>query len=284
MSSKENTPGSYDPSPFTLFMGTSKKSDYKEVALETTYSGDEKILVVCTDDGKLAMANGKVFNTGNHPVEMLVPMIHMKKAGFSFDLVTISGSAVVLEEWAYPTADKEVIELHDSIRDMMESPKKVSDIKSLDGYCAVFIPGGHGAMVNLPYSADLGRILREAHAGSIPTVTLCHGPAALLSAGGSNFADVKEAADGPFLYDGYSSVCFTDKTDGFTPSVGYLPGQMPWKCQGSLESNGMTITNTKETGGTYVDRELITGDSPGAANNLGTVATPLLVKFANSRL
>jgi len=28
------------------------------------------------------MKNGKKFSTGNHPVEMLVPMLHFKKAGF----------------------------------------------------------------------------------------------------------------------------------------------------------------------------------------------------------
>ena len=82
-----------------------------------------------------------------------------------------------------------------------------------------------------------------------------------------------------FAYGGYKSVCFTDKTDGMTPSFGYLPGPMPWKCQEALETQGIEIVNTTETGATNVDRELITGDSPNAAQNLGVVAASILVKF-----
>ncbi len=54
---------------------------------------------------------------------------------------------------------------------------------------------------------------------------------------------------------------------------------MPWKCQEALETKGIKIVNTTETGATNVDRELITGDSPYAAQNLGVVAAPILVKF-----
>ena len=75
-------------------------------------------------------------------------------------------------------------------------------------------------------------------------------------------------------------MCFTDKTDALTPKLGYLPGIMPWKCQCTLEGKGITVLNKGETGATHVDRELITGDSPKAAQNLGVVATPLLVKWA----
>ena len=126
-------------------------------------------------------------------------------------------------------------------------------------------------MINLPESGDLGRLLRSAHEQKKPTVTLCHGPAALLSTALDN---------NTFSYEGYKGVCFTDKTDAFTPNVGYLPGAMPWKCQSTLEDKGLNIVNTKETGGTHVDREPITGDSPDAANNLGVVAAPILAAYA----
>jgi molecular chaperone Hsp31 and glyoxalase 3 len=75
-------------------------------------------------------------------------------------------------------------------------------------------------------------------------------------------------------------MCFTDKTDAMTPSLGYLPGHMPWKCQEALEKEGVKIMNTTETGAVVQDRELITGDSPDAAQNLGAFAAPILVKHA----
>lgn len=263
--------GSYDPSQFSLTNWIAKKTPYVAQQYDAKYEDTKPILVVCTDDGKMSMKNDKVFNTGNHPVEMLVPMLHFRDAGFTFDIATSSGGPVVLEMWAYPTEDENVKNLHESMKSMMESPKKLADIKNLDGYSAIFIPGGHGAMINLPMNADLGRLLHEAHDKNFPTVTLCHGPAALL-------ATQAEGTGKEFAYKGYKGVCFTDKSDAWTPSVGYMPGHMPWKCQESLEKAGLEILNVEETGATHQERELITGDSPNAAHNLGVFAAPILVK------
>lgn len=260
----------YDPSPLTLKFGTSPKTDYQKQEHKVQYTGKAKILVVCTDDGRMKMQNGKVFSTGNHPVEMLVPMLHFRDAGFSFDFATKTGKPVHFEMWAFPEKDENVVAIHKSLKAQLDHPMKVDDIKSLDGYTAIFVPGGHGAMINLPESEALGNLLRLAHTAGLPTVTLCHGPATLLSTG----------IKGDFAYDGYKICCFTDKTDAFTPKLGYLPGKMPWKCQSKLEAKGMIIINKKETGQCTVDRELITGDSPKAANNLGVLAAPIVAAYA----
>jgi len=180
-SAKENAEGTYDPSPFTRLLGTSDQTKYVKQEYSQTYSGNKPVLVVCTDEGRMEMANGKVFNTGNHPVEMLVPMLHMRDAGFTFDIATNSGNAVVLEMWAYPHKDENVRGLHDSIRTMMENPKRIDSIENLDDYAGIFIPGGHGAMLNLPQSVALGKLLNIAHERALPTITLCHGPSVYLS-------------------------------------------------------------------------------------------------------
>jgi len=268
--SREIEDGSFNPSWLTIQLGTSSKSKYKHSGVSKKYSGEKPILVICTDDGKMKMKNGKVFNTGNHPVEMFVPMLHMKDVGFNFDIATSTGKPVVLEMWAFPTKDDKVTKLHEEIKSMMNAPKQISDIANLDDYSAIFIPGGHGAMINLPDNADLGRLLHEAHEKDILTITLCHGPAALLSTGK---VDGKE-----FAYKGYEAVCFTDITDAKTPGVGYLPGHMPWKCQEALENKGIKIKNKKETGQVMQSKELITGDSPYAAQNLGVCAAKALVE------
>ena len=75
-------------------------------------------------------------------------------------------------------------------------------------------------------------------------------------------------------------MCFTDKTDALTPALGYLPGKMPWKVQEKLEAQGVEIVNKSESGAVMSDHELITGDSPDAANNLGILAAQLLTKHA----
>ena len=40
------------------------------------------------------------------------------------------------------------------------------------------------------------------------------------------------------------------------------------------------MINKKETGAVTSDRELFTGDGPDAANSLGIMAAPMLVKYA----
>ena len=55
------------------------------------------------------------FNTGNHPVEMFVPMLHFKDVGFTFDIATARGKPVVLEMWAYPNKDESVKALYEEV-------------------------------------------------------------------------------------------------------------------------------------------------------------------------
>ena len=254
-------------------VGTSKKTKYEKQEYKDTYKGSKKVLVVCTDTANMSMANQRIFSTGNHPVETLEPMMHMRDAGFTFDIVTVTGGPVALEMWAYPTEDQNFKNFHEEIRSKMERPKVLGDIKNLDDYVGIFIPGGHGAMINLPTSVALGKLLHEAHRRRMPTVVLCHGPAALLST-------CCEGINKEFAYNGYELMCFTDKTDAFTPKLGYLPGLLTWKVQESLEKKGAKVLNTSETGATHKDRELITGDSPAAASPLGIMAAPILVQYA----
>ena len=129
-----------------------------------------------------------------------------------------------------------------------------------------------GAMISLPENQALGKLLHAAHAASMPTLALCHGPAALLSASKVDGAE--------FCYKGYSMVTFSDKTDAISPKIGYMPGPMPWLVQKALTDQGAQTLNTAEKGATHVDRELITGDSPDASNAVGLIAAPMMVTYA----
>ena len=96
----------------------------------------------------------------------------------------------------------------------------------------------------------------------------------------TSWASAPNPGAGQCAYKGYKTMCFTDKTDAMTPFLGYLPGKVPWKCEAALVEKGVQVMNKSESGATMVDRELITGDSPDAANNLGILAAPLIVQHA----
>jgi molecular chaperone Hsp31 and glyoxalase 3 len=63
--------------------------------------GQLKIMMICTEERNMPMANGKRFSTGNHPVEMLVPMLHFLQAGFEVEVFTPTGKSAKLEMWAF---------------------------------------------------------------------------------------------------------------------------------------------------------------------------------------
>lgn len=74
------------PSPYSLSQYTSPKSDLAGADYPQPYTGTRRILVIGTDERYLKTENGTLFSTGNYPVETLVPMYHLHKAGFEFDI------------------------------------------------------------------------------------------------------------------------------------------------------------------------------------------------------
>lgn len=274
---KLESDGSYSPSKLALKMATASKTDFENIVY-TKYAGKKsKILVIFTEQKNMKMQNGKLFSTGNHPVEALLPMLHLKNAGFEFEIVTPTGKPVVFEMWAFPEKDEHVKALFNENKYRFENPKKLSEFvensfKDSATYAAVFVPGGHGAMLGIPEDKNVGKTLRWAHENDLFTITLCHGPGSLLTTTLDNQK---------FLYEGYKMAVFPDSVDKKTPMVGYLPGHMPWGLSEKLKSLGANIVNTKSDKTVCLDRKLITGASPLASNELGKLAATTLLKELN---
>lgn len=276
-SPKKEADGAYSPSPLALKLATVKKSDYSHDRYDNAYTGGKlKVLMICTEERNMVMSNGKEFSTGNHPIEMIVPMLHLKSAGFDIDIVTPTGGSVKIEMWAMPEEDEAVNKLYQELKHRFENPASVTDfvkhsLTDDSPYTGIFLPGGHGAMLGLPENADVGKIIRWSHKRGLPMLALCHGPAALLAA--------SVGAEGDqFIYDGYKMNAFPDAVDRQTPLMGYMPGHMPWKFGERLNNLGVTILNKKISGACYVDRKLVTGDSPLAANEFGKLAAKCLLE------
>jgi molecular chaperone Hsp31 and glyoxalase 3 len=266
--------GSYSPSSLALYLGTVSKTDFEDIKY-TKYKGERsKILVIFTEEKNLEMKNGKLFSTGNHPIEALVPMLHLKNAGFEFEIVTPTGKPVVFEMWAFPYEDENVKAIYDEYKADFEHPKKLTDFiansfSNADSYAAVFVPGGHGAMIGIPEDRNVAKALNWAHNEDLFTITLCHGPGSLLSTALDN---------NKFLYDGYKMAVFPDAVDEMTPMVGYLPGHMKNGVSERLKELGANIVNIESDKTVCVDRKLITGASPLASNELGKLAAETLLK------
>jgi molecular chaperone Hsp31 and glyoxalase 3 len=266
------------PSPYSLSQFTAPKSDLSGADYPQPYKGGRwKILMIAADERYLLTDNGKFFSTGNHPIETLVPMFHLDQAGFEFDIATVSGNPVKFEYWAFPGQDEQVKRIFDKYADAFKSPLKLSDVVAdrlgdQSDYLAVFIPGGHGALIGLPTSGDVKAVLQWAMARQKHIISLCHGPAALLAAGLDE--------PGSTLFKGYKICAFPDTLDAQTPGIGYMPGHLRWYMGERLKKLGFELQNTDIAGHTHHDRNLITGDSPLASNKLGQLAAQALLKAA----
>ena len=271
---KLESDGSYSPSKMALKMSVSAKTDFENISYKKYTGKKSKILVIFTEQKNLKMKNGKLFSTGNHPVEALLPMLHLRNAGFEFEIATPTGKPVVFEMWAYPSEDKEVKAIYEEQKSSFEKPMKLNDFidtsfTKTESYAAVFVPGGHGAMIGIPEDVNVSKILNWAHENDLFTISLCHGPGSFLSTTLNNQE---------FLYEGYNMAVFPDSVDKKTPMVGYLPGQMPYGLSEKLKSLGANLMNAKMDKTVCVDRKLITGASPLASNELGILAANTLLK------
>lgn len=263
--------GSYKPSKLAMKLSTSDTTNYEPVEYVKYQGPKSKILVLFTEQKNMKMKNGKAFSTGNHPVEALLPMLHLQKAGFEFDVVTLTGKPVVFEMWAMPQKDEHVLRIYNQLKPQLNHPRSLSNIiNELDHtkYAAIFIPGGHGVMLGIPDDPKVGKVLRWAHENELHTISLCHGPAAFLST---------TLEGGTFLYAGYKMAVFPDQVDQKTPLIGYLPGPMPHTLSEPLKKLGVKVVNTKADDTCCQDRTLITGASPLASNRLGKLAASTLL-------
>jgi putative intracellular protease/amidase len=139
--------------------------------------------------------------------------------------------------------------------DGFRSPVALSALsdEQLAEFDAVFVPGGHAPMVDLPDSQDVGRLLAVLQAKNAPIASLCHGVAMLLSA--------PERADGQWLFEGYRLTSFTDEEEDQT-----RPGKigLTWYLDTTLKNAGAVFDDAPFAWGSHVvvDRNLVTGQNP----------------------
>lgn len=114
---------------------------------------------------------------------------------------------------------------------------------------AVFLPGGHGAMFDLP-DAQVGRVIGAfADAGKV-IGAVCHGPAGLVGA---------QRADGTPVVQGYRLTSFTNEEE----AAAHLVDEMPFLLQTRLTELGAEfVASPMWNDHVVVDRNLVTGQNP----------------------
>ena len=136
-----------------------------------------KVLIVTTSHDHFEGANSHP--TGVRMEEFAVPYTELLHNGIEMTIASPKGGAMPVDPRSLPTPEQE--QAWQSAIAASKQTVKLSEVKSTE-FDAIFLPGGHGSMFDLPDNSDLQRLLREfTEAGKI-VAAVCHGPAGLVGA------------------------------------------------------------------------------------------------------
>jgi len=250
----------------------------------------DNVLVVLSDANHLDLKDGKVFSTGFYLNELLQPVKLLLDAGHTVTFATPKGNAPTLDRSSvdpmYFNNDQAELERYKTLLDTLkitsvnDSPViSLSRVEQI-GYAhfdAVYVPGGHAPMQDLLTSAPLGRLLNDFHAKGKTTALVCHGPIALLSTMpeatafvGQLAAKGQATADSKWIYAGYKMTVISNQEEEL--AKGLLNGDtMKFYPQTALEQAGGQFSSNTAPWTSHVveDRELITGENPASALDVG---------------
>lgn len=247
------------------------------------------VLVVLSDSDHLDLKDGKVFATGFYLNELMQPVKLLLDAGHQVTFATPQGQAPTVDQSSlapmYFGNDAKAQAEHQALLDKLAvTDKQRSPVLSLArveqiGYGhfdAVYIPGGHAPMQDLLTSPALGRLLSHFHAAGKPTALVCHGPIALIStlpdAQGytAALAQGSQTKAGTWPYAGYRMTVISNQEE--EQAKGLLKGgSMKFYPQTALEGAGGKYSSNAQpwTANVVADRELITGQNPASALQVG---------------
>jgi putative intracellular protease/amidase len=140
--------------------------------------------------------------------------------------------------------------LHDPVAQAQADTTLVAAEVNAAGYDAVFFPGGHGAMWDLPSDGGVIRAVAAAYAAGKVIAAVCHGPAGLLGA---------RRPDGKSILADKTVNGFTDEEE----AAAGLAGVVPFLLESRMRELGGRFEKAPNwTPFAVRDGQLITGQNP----------------------
>jgi putative intracellular protease/amidase/sugar lactone lactonase YvrE len=136
-----------------------------------------KVLIVTTSHDHFEGANAHP--TGVWMEEFALPYLELLKNGIEMTIASPKGGAMPVDPRSLPTLDQE--KAWQSAITASKQTIKLSEVAATE-FDAIFLPGGHGPMFDLPDNPDLQRLLREFHDAGKIIAAVCHGSVGLVGA------------------------------------------------------------------------------------------------------
>ncbi len=207
---------------------------------------EKHVLFIVTSAGTMAPLDRE---TGVWLSEFAEPYLTLAGAGLKVTVASPAGGKAPIDGRSINGASLEFL----STTPHLERTLKLADIRDTSPYDAVFLPGGHGTMFDLPDNADLGRIIREMYEAGKIIAAVCHGPAGLVGV---------TLSDGSPLVRGKRLTAFTDDEEKAVE----LDQHMPFLLESKLRELGADFARAENwEDHVEFDGRLITGQNPQSA-------------------
>jgi putative intracellular protease/amidase len=267
--------------------------DFEEENKMTTKG---KILVLVSSGHGLPLKNGGCYRgAGYYLNELTVPTRALMQEGYEITFANPNGNTPQLDlHSAVPDffgGDEARLQDYFKFRDSLtglRNPTRISDVvaSGLDQYDAVFVPGGHGPMIDLLDDPNAGIVMRHFHETSKPTAVLCHGPISLLSALPNSTEVVAALSAGDavgaaakaqgWIYAGYKMTIFSTAEEQQREPL-EIGGKVLFYPDFALRTAGGDVSVVAPWGSYAVqDRELISGQNPFSDQALLKLLLPAL--------
>jgi len=201
------------------------------------------ILIIVTSHGRLDDKHP----TGIWLEEFALPYRKFREAGLAVTVASPLGGASPIDPRSLPDPAGE--KQWDKALARLQQTALLADIDPED-FAAVFLPGGHGTMFDLPHNKELQRLLEIFAKTKRVIAAVCHGPAGLVNIRGD---------DGIPLVAGRVLTAFTNAEES---AVG-LDALMPFLLETRLrEAGARFVTAPPWQDHVEVDDNLVTGQNP----------------------
>lgn len=217
------------------------------------------ILMVVTSADR--MTDGKP--TGLWLEEFAVPYLLFKKAGFEVTVASPKGGKAPID--ARSLGEGKQGKSWAEATEKLDKTLPLGQVAAND-FDAIFLPGGHGTMFDLPDNAHLKELLENFAVEAKVIAAVCHGPAGFVGA---------RKADGTPLVAGKTLTAFTDAEERAVK----LDKAVPFMLETRLREEGAKFVVGKMwTAHIQVDGNLVTGQNPASSEGAADAVIRLLKK------
>lgn len=186
--------------------------------------------------------------TGLWVEEFALPYLAATEAGITVTVASPKGGAVPLDPKSLPS-DKAQAAWSPALSALQNSVR-LEAIKA-EAFDAIFIPGGHGPMVDLAHHEAFHALLAEHDAAGKLIAAVCHGPAALVYA---------KRANGASFLAGRKATGFTNTEE----KLAGLTDEVPFLLEDAMKSSGAVFSSAMLPMLSHLEQDgnLLTGQNP----------------------